>query len=406
MKIPTLEKGVNPKVMIKETGLDLANLTESYLKTRTPILLPHNISDTARKSVTTKRYLAALEKTRILIDELTENQNHTLFKIVTLDKLSVKAWNKITKDLFSEAALNPMIETIVIIFPLQAYCWKYQLVKPDADADADAKQPVVEQSTKTNEVFHEELLDNFQIGAHIRKERKLSDTLTHLSSDRPVQVMYSQMSARMKMTDQDVADSAAIIKERNLSVYIHSPYTVNLCQELETDTFVLKGLQDHLKYGAAFGSKGVVVHVGKSVKRPLDIALDNQRKMVEAILEGATEQCPLLIETPAGQGSELLTKMEDLIEFVKSFKTKKLGLCIDTCHVFALGYQPDEYIRSAIKADLKINLIHFNDSKTACGSCLDRHESLGHGHVDKGVLLECAKLAQAHQIDMVIEFLE
>lgn len=101
-------------------------------------------------------------------------------------------------------------------------------------------------------------------------------------------------------------------------------------------------------------------------------------KMKESILnvlEAATEDCPLLLETPAGQGSELLQTPEEFSEFYSTFEEetkKKFGVCVDTCHIFACGYMPLDYIK-IIESRCKIQLIHLNNSSDERGSKKDRH---------------------------------
>ena len=128
--------------------------------------------------------------------------------------------------------------------------------------------------------------------------------------------------------------------------------------------------------------------------------------MVRNSLSYATESCPLLLETSCGEGTEVLTKIEELGTFFYRFSVeerKKLGVCIDTCHVFAAGYQPLSYLEHWEKyCKIPIILVHFNDSKGICGSCLDRHVYPGYGNI--GVrMIEIAKWCKSRNIQMVIE---
>jgi deoxyribonuclease-4 len=121
-------------------------------------------------------------------------------------------------------------------------------------------------------------------------------------------------------------------------------------------------------------------------------------------MEHATPECPILLETPAGQGSETLTTYTEFVEFVLLFKDPRLRVCVDTCHVFACGYQPIDYLKRITKYNKKLlKLVHYNDSATPCGSCLDRHAFMGTGHVGIDQMLEIAKLCHANQMPMVIE---
>ena len=106
----------------------------------------------------------------------------------------------------------------------------------------------------------------------------------------------------------------------------------------------------------------------------------------------------LLIETPAGQGGEMLFQIEELVHFIQKFKNQdfyqNLGLCIDTCHIFQAGYDlnDDQVIKQVHKilepVKNKIHLIHLNDSQHQVGQHLDRHEQIGRGYIEVDQLIK------------------
>jgi deoxyribonuclease-4 len=92
------------------------------------------------------------------------------------------------------------------------------------------------------------------------------------------------------------------------------------------------------------------------------------------------------------------------LDFVKGIADPRLRVCVDTCHVFACGHDPADYVRAAHAADPGLlKLIHFNDSATPCGSRLDRHAFCGQGHIGITKMTEIAELATATTIPLVIE---
>ena len=188
-------------------------------------------------------------------------------------------------------------------------------------------------------------------------------------------------------------------------MYVHSPYIINLCHEPGTkEDYGVVCLQKNLQYANAMGLKGVVVHVGKSTDLPLSTALEHMRKNILTAMETATDTCPILLETPAGQGSETLTTYDDFVSFVKSFDSPKLRICVDTCHVFATGQNPFEYIQKMMTLDKTLlKLVHFNDSSTPCGSCLDRHAFIGTGKIGYAALKEIADYCMDRGIPMLVE---
>jgi deoxyribonuclease-4 len=164
------------------------------------------------------------------------------------------------------------------------------------------------------------------------------------------------------------------------------------------------------------GVRGVVVHVGKHCKSDLNDSLKRMKNKIIEIIECATPECPLLLETPAGQGTEVLTDMIEFLDFVweirndqrvvEKNKSECFSVCIDTCHVFATGVIPSLYLKTALqtpKYNNFLKLIHFNDSKGACGSCVDRHAILGEGVIGIEELHECAQLGVSFEIPMVFE---
>ena len=255
------------------------------------------------------------------------------------------------------------------------------------------------------------LANKFNIGSHMKKEKSLVDTVSGLPNDRPSQIFLGgPQSTQMNIADKELDETASVVKSRGLQVFVHSQYIINLSTGINatksavnnaTNSWNTDLLRKNLRYSARSGFKGVVVHVGKSTTQNIAIALETMRESINSSLVDASEACPLLLETPAGQGSELLTDKKHFIDFVKSFRDKRLGVCIDTCHVFACGHDPIEYIKM-FDNDL-VKLVHFNDSKESCGSCKDRHAFIGTGHIGIKIMSEIASLCKERNLPMIIE---
>ena len=123
-----------------------------------------------------------------------------------------------------------------------------------------------------------------------------------------------------------------------------------------------------------------------------------------------------MIETPSGQGSEICFKLEEFAYFFSKLSRNKnivsrFGVCVDTCHIFAAGY--DLTSASSVYAYIEafeelvglryINLIHLNDSKKPVGSNVDRHENIGVGMVGRVGLEVFASYFIKHGIPLVLE---
>ena len=251
------------------------------------------------------------------------------------------------------------------------------------------------------------LFDTYGIGSHMGKKPKLLATAKSLPVDRPSQIFLGgPQSSSLKADEDDMVACRTYLSQNTMSVFVHSQYIINLATRTETDNWHLDLLKKNLAIASASGLKGVVVHVGKSVKLAKSVALENMRLNILDCLEAATEECPLLLETPAGQGTELLTKPEDFINFIRGFGDEpRLKVCLDTCHVFAAGCEPMTYLEKLNDQGLigKLVLVHFNDSKESCGACKDRHELPGNGHIGLEKMTAFAARCTELEIPMVFE---
>ena len=240
-----------------------------------------------------------------------------------------------------------------------------------------------------------EIYTEFGIGAHVARCGTVANTLQKLPVGRPYQIFLGNPRGNVQATIGDGELQRAAAAAQQHRVYVHSAYTVNLCRP---DSGAQ--LARTVEYAVAIGCRGVVVHVGKSLGRPVAEALADMRANLLVAAAAATADCPLLLETPAGQGTELLTGADDFIGFVRANHTPSLAICVDTCHVFAAGHDPVAYVERAIASGL-LRLVHFNDSAAARGSCVDRHAAPGTGHIGLKALCDIARMCQ--NTDMIVE---
>ncbi len=250
------------------------------------------------------------------------------------------------------------------------------------------------------------LFATYNIGSHMGKKPKLLTTVQSLPKNRPSQIFLGgPQSSNLKAEDADMVACAEYVSKHDLRVFVHSQYIINLATRNESDNWHLDLLKKNLVIANKAGLKGVVVHVGKSTKLAKSVAVDNMRQNILECLEAATEECPLLLETPAGQGTELLTKVQEFVEFVRDIDDPRLKICLDTCHVFAAGCDPMTYLNTLNDQGLlgKLVLVHFNDSKECCGSCKDRHELPGLGHIGLEKLTAFAARCTELEVPMVFE---
>jgi deoxyribonuclease-4 len=213
------------------------------------------------------------------------------------------------------------------------------------------------------------------------------------------------MSSKLHISDEELSAAAQAVQDTGAKIYVHSQYIINLCAEPgKNNDYHTQLLIKNLQYANAAGFKGVVVHVGKSTDKPLPVALEHMRNNLKGAMIHATPECPILLETPAGQGSETLQTFTEFTEFVLLFKDPRIRVCVDTCHVFACGYQPLDYLKRLTHYNKKLlKLVHYNDSAQPCGSHLDRHAYMGTGLVGMEQMTHIAEHCHEHSLPMVIE---
>lgn len=183
--------------------------------------------------------------------------------------------------------------------------------------------------------------------------------------------------------------------ELDLERYVHAPFLINLGSPTQgTYENSLASTAYSLKRGREIGAKGVVIHTGSAVDEGhVKRAWQQISKGVMPILKKLQEEDPwLLLEPTAGQGQSLVRKLDDLTKYLDALDWHpKVGVCLDTCHVFAAGHDIKSAGGMKKTIDLlveivgieRIQLIHANDSMDVLGSLKDRHQNLGQGEIGK-----------------------
>jgi deoxyribonuclease IV len=203
-----------------------------------------------------------------------------------------------------------------------------------------------------------------------------------------------QWAAR-PMAEKEIAAFKQNCAEAGIEpVVAHNSYLINLCApdaalaRKSFDSFLME-----LERCRALGLPAIIAHPGSHTGAGEAEGLRRIRSAVDELLE-RTSGSPvrLLLETTAGQGSNLGYRFEQLAEMMEGVKQKsRVGVCLDTCHVFAAGYDirtEPGYGRTMEEFDKiiglkKLQVFHLNDSKGELGGKLDRHEHIGHGRLGK-----------------------
>ena len=186
-------------------------------------------------------------------------------------------------------------------------------------------------------------------------------------------------------------------------VFVHSPYLVNLGSPTPaTYERSVATVAHNLRRAAEIGAEGVVVHTGSCVNEgAFETALDQVREGLLPVLDALGtpgDGVPwLLLEPTAGQGRSLCAGVEDLAPYLAALEHHPaVGICLDTCHVFAAGAPLDEPGGTTATVDRlleiagpdRLRLVHANDSMDVRGAFKDRHQKIGDGYIGLGAFEE------------------
>jgi deoxyribonuclease-4 len=218
-----------------------------------------------------------------------------------------------------------------------------------------------------------------------------------------LQIMFSKNN----LSNIDISNIKKLIKKIKYKyIFIHASYQINIGSEpiiLENDLYNpgLDIFLTEIKNSINIGAMGIIIHMGKNVKKQYETN-NVYNNMVNFVIQlfnnikknklfSKSKNFMILFETPAGQGGEMCSDINEIVNFIQIFKPttfySNIGLCIDTCHIFQAGYNLNDIkeikkihqILEPIKE--KIKVIHLNDSVYPLASHLDRHEQIGKGHI-------------------------
>lgn len=196
-------------------------------------------------------------------------------------------------------------------------------------------------------------------------------------------------------------------------VYIHTPYYINLASANNRIRYgSAKAVRDELEGGTLLGAKYVMTHLGTAKDLGQKEAIKKVIEMLQKSLSGYTGTTKLLLENSAGAGEIIGDDLKELATIIEKVKSPAIaGICLDTQHSFASGYDWRNFNKTLKKIDQEIGLeniklIHANDSQTDCGSNKDRHEDIGKGKIGTAAFDNIVAFAQQHDIDLICELEE
>ena len=236
----------------------------------------------------------------------------------------------------------------------------------------------------------------------------------------------SSLKMKTKITEEQIEEVRQHLQRTKTVLVIHTVYLLNFCNHPPSHPgiqYALDNLIYDIKLTQKLGGIGCVLHLGYQKELDSDEAYKN---MVDNVIHAIdkTKDCPdvkIILETPAGQGSQIATTLKDFAKVWNAFPKSyypRLGSCVDTAHIFSAGRDIStvEGMKTYFKEyDKQIGLknltvFHINDSKVECNARKDKHEGLGDGYIydkDKGgsllALKEIHSISLKYNIPMVLE---
>jgi deoxyribonuclease-4 len=235
------------------------------------------------------------------------------------------------------------------------------------------------------------------VGAHVSTSGGLAKAVERGEERGCESIQIFNQSPRMwRPTKYGEEDFAAFREAMDASgveaVVIHAVYLINCAsRDRELRRKSQSSLAHALRIGDGIGAAGVVLHPGAQKGEPLGPSIKRAAKTIAAALKDS-DSCPLLLEQTAGHKGLLGRDFDQTAELIEGAGGgKRLGLCLDSCHMFVQGYDiTDEAHLAAVldEADAKIGIdrlgaVHVNDAAAPLGSCRDRHANIGKGEMGK-----------------------
>ncbi len=260
---------------------------------------------------------------------------------------------------------------------------------------------------------------NLLLGGHVSAAGGLYKAIDNAEAIGATAIQLFGASPRQWFPKLPTEEDYARFKERRAgsmvkAVYLHAPYLINLASpEADLRKKSVINLATHLAIAEGMGADGVIFHVGSGKGMDKEKALALAAEGMNEVLDKVSGTVPLVIENAAGGGDKIGRTPEEIGALMRLVgDASRIETCYDTAHGFEAGII-DEYTPEKTKAlfdtwekevgEGNLVALHINDSKTACGSCNDRHENLGDGHIGMEAFRVLATEKRLHKAAWLLE---
>lgn len=236
---------------------------------------------------------------------------------------------------------------------------------------------------------------NMRIGAHVSSAGGCH-TVFPRAADIGAEAIQLFISAPQQWKEPNITaeQEAAFVSglaAANVPVFFHGVYLMNFASGDEAiQQKSVESLKNYLLWADRLGAAGTIFHVGSHLGAGFDAVLPQIGRLLREALDAAPGTSKLIMETNAGQGACVGRTFGELGAILRGLDyDPRVGICIDTCHVFAMGYdiatrEGCEITMHEFDRELGLDrlvAVHANDSKMPLGGVRDRHENIGDGHI-------------------------
>lgn len=214
-----------------------------------------------------------------------------------------------------------------------------------------------------------------------------------------------------KIDEKDIDALLDIMEKNNFAkILAHAPYTLNPCSKDESiRKYTVSTMAEDLRRMEYLPGNFYNFHPGSHVKQGVEIGIKYITDMLNAILK-PEQKTIVLLETMAGKGTEIGRTFEEIKEIIDGVKLpEKVGVCLDTCHVFDGGYDIVDNLDGVLENfdDVigldKLCAVHLNDSKNVFKSHKDRHEKIGQGYIGKEAIFRIINHPKLRSLPFILE---